>query len=151
MAQPLPSPSRRTRAAAAAATLAVTGALGLGACGGDDGGSTTTSTVAAPATTVGPTTVAPTTTEASNRTTVVVTYTAGVVDSPKDVEVKLGEVVVIDATSDVPEEIHVHTYDKKLDLQPGVLSRLTFTADIPGVHEVELEKAHKQLFRLRVQ
>ncbi len=138
----VPSLVRRP-ALAAAAALAV--AIGLTACGGDSGTSTPTTTP----TTAGPVSTTPTT--AVERATVVVRYTGGTVDSPGEVEVKVGETVVISATSDVPEEIHVHTYDQRLDLEPGVTGRLSFTADIPGVHEVELEKAHKQLFRLRVQ
>jgi hypothetical protein len=155
MALPFPFPSlaRRPALVATAALAVAVAAVGLGACGGssDTGTVSTAVTVAPPTTTVTRSTTATSPTTASDRTTVMVSYAGGKVTSPTEVAVKVGEVVVIDATSDVPEEIHVHTYDKKLDLQPGVLSRLTFTADIPGVHEVELEKAHKQLFRLRVQ
>jgi hypothetical protein len=151
-----PRPARRS-ALAVAAVLAV--GIGLTACssGGDTSTATTTPTTAGPASTTptgtpttGTGTGAPSTT-AAERATVIVSYAGGTVDSPSEVEVKLGETVVISATSDVPEEIHVHTYDKHLGLEPGVPARLSFTADIPGVHEVELEKAHKQLFRLRVQ
>ena len=139
-------------AGARSAVAAVLVVVGLTACGGDGDtapppprrrphqSTTTPTSTAATSTTTGP-----------ERTTVVVGYAGGTVDSPDEVDVKLGDDVVIRATSDVAEEIHVHTYDKRLDLAPGVPGELTFKADIPGVHEVELEKAHKQLFRLRVQ
>ncbi len=137
------------------APLMVAGAVavvGLNACGGDDTSATTSSTAASQSTATPSTTAAATTsTTGSERITVVVGYAGGTIDSPNEVEVKVGDDVVIRATSDVAEEIHVHTYDKRLDLAAGVPGELTFKADIPGVHEVELEKAHKQLFRLRVQ
>ena len=151
MALPSPSLLRRLAPLAVAGVIAV---VGLSACGGDDDTSTATtaSTAASQSTTTPPTTTAASTsTTGSERTTVVVGYAGGTIDSPNEVEVKVGDEVIIRATSDVAEEVHVHTYDKHLDLAPGVPAELTFKADIPGVHEVELENAHKQLFRLRVQ
>ena len=147
----LPFPSLRRLAPLAVAGLVAV--VGLNACGGGDNSTTTTSSAAAgQSTTTPPTTAAASTsTTGSERATVVVGYAGGTIDSPNEVEVKVGDEVVIRATSDVAEEVHVHTYDKRLDLAAGVPGELTFTADIPGVHEVELEKAHKQLFRLRVQ
>ena len=151
MARPFPSLTRRL---VPAAVVAVVVAVGLGACGGGDGtGAVTTSSTGADQATTSspPTTAASTSTTGSERTTVVVRYAGGVVDAPNEVEAEVGDEVVILATSDVAEEIHVHTYDLRLDLAPGVAGELSFTAAIPGVHEVELEKVHKQLFRLRVQ
>lgn len=150
MALLFPSLARRLAPLAVAGVFAV---VGLGACGndGDTDTATTPSTAGSQSTTTPPTSAAATSTTGSERATVVVTYAGGNIDSPDEVEVKVGDVVVIRGTSDVSEEIHVHTYDERLDLAPGVAGELTFKADIPGVHEVELERAHKQLFRLRVQ
>jgi heme/copper-type cytochrome/quinol oxidase subunit 2 len=48
------------------------------------------------------------------------------------------------------EEIHVHGYDLYADLVPGQTAQLAFTADLPGSYEVELHKAGRPLFQLRV-
>lgn len=83
---------------------------------------------------------------------VTVTIAGGTVTpAPGTVEVPVGEDVTLDVTSDVAEEVHVHGYDKTLDLEPGETASLTFTADIPGVFEVELEGAGTLLFELEVQ
>lgn len=73
-----------------------------------------------------------------------------VTPGPGKVEVPLGEKVTVEFTSDVVEEVHVHGYEKFIDLEPGKVSKLTFTADIPGVFEAELEGAGKLLFELQV-
>ena len=58
--------------------------------------------------------------------------------------------VTLRITSDVPEELHVHGYDLTLDLEPGTVGELTFTADIPGVFEVELEHSGLPVAEIRV-
>jgi glucose/arabinose dehydrogenase len=88
---------------------------------------------------------------AADGTTIVITVAAGKVTTPsKRVKVKLGETVRLTVTSDVAEELHVHTYDRKADLAPGKPATLEFKADIPGTHEVELEKSHLGLVELQV-
>jgi FtsP/CotA-like multicopper oxidase with cupredoxin domain len=67
------------------------------------------------------------------------------------VDVRIGQQVVIRASADVADHIHVHGYDELADLEPGEVTALRFTADIPGAFEVELEEAGLQLFELRVQ
>ena len=69
---------------------------------------------------------------------------------PGKVDVPLGEKVTVEVTSDVAEEVHVHGYDEFLDLEPGKITKLTFTADIPGVFGAELEGSGKLLFELQV-
>ena len=64
--------------------------------------------------------------------------------------VELGEEVRIRATSDVAEELHVHTYDRRVELQPSQPAEVVFTADIPGRHEVEFEKSGRQALTLEV-
>lgn len=66
------------------------------------------------------------------------------------VEVPLGTPVTISVTSDVTDEIHVHGYDVTADVPAGGSGSVNFTATIPGVFEVELEGAHRQLFELQV-
>lgn len=65
-------------------------------------------------------------------------------------QVKQGAQVTIRVTSDVADELHVHTYDLKLDLVPGQSADLTFLARIPGVFEVELEERRKKVLELEV-
>ncbi len=130
MVLPFPSLVRRLAPLAVAGVVAV---VGLSACGGDGDTSTATtaSTGSSLSTTTPPTTAATSTsTTGSERTTVVVGYAGGTIDSPSEVEVKVGDEVVIRATSDVPEEIHVHTYDQRLDLAPGVPAE----TDVQGRH-----------------
>ena len=79
------------------------------------------------------------------------TFSGGKVTGDSRVTVKLGDQVTIRVTSDVAEEVHVHTYDRMVDLEPGVPGEVTFTADIPGVHEVELEDSAHHLTSLEVQ
>ena len=66
------------------------------------------------------------------------------------VAVTLGSDVVLRFTSDVVEEIHVHGYDLYTDLVPGQPAEIVFTADKPGVYEVELHEAGRPLYQLRV-
>jgi heme/copper-type cytochrome/quinol oxidase subunit 2 len=91
------------------------------------------------------------TAEPEPRFTAEVTIVAGKIDGPKTVEVEAGEEVSIAVTSDVADHVHVHGYDKLVDLVPGKRAVLRFTANIPGVWEVELEDAHELLFELKVQ
>ena len=64
--------------------------------------------------------------------------------------VALGEPVTLAVTSDVADEVHVHGYDTHVDLVAGQESTLTFTADIPGRFEVELEGAGTLLVEIEV-
>lgn len=129
-------------AARACALLAVSASL-LAACGSDDKTAAPTTTAAVPAT--------PTTTTSDPFHTIEVTYANGqVVGGVRTQPVRLGEKVRLRVTSDVDEEIHVHTYDVMADVAAGKRAELEFTADIPGRHEVELEKKGKQLVELEV-
>ena len=150
----------RTPRLAAAAVIVVV-AIGLSACSSDDDGTPSTST-SAPSTTATSTTAtstgvvttvpgATTTTAAATGKVAEFTFSGGNVTGDSRVTVKLGDEVTIRVTSDVHEEIHVHTYDRMVDLEPGVAGEVTFTADIPGVHEVELEDSAHHLTSLEVQ
>ena len=65
-------------------------------------------------------------------------------------KVGLGERVRIRASSDVPEELHVHTYDLRQALQPSQPGEVLLTATIPGRHEVEFERSGRQALTLEV-
>ncbi len=64
--------------------------------------------------------------------------------------VELGEVVRIVVTSDVADEVHLHGYDESVDAQAGGETILEFTADIPGVFEVELEEREEKILEIEV-
>jgi len=74
----------------------------------------------------------------------------GVVGGVVDASAKLGDLVEIDITSTVAEEVHLHVYDVMEDLVPGQITRMNFTADIPGVFEAELEGPGIQILNLEV-
>jgi hypothetical protein len=122
------------------------------ACGDDDASTPDTSPTAS-------TTTASTTTAVTESTTTVtaaaevieVGLTGGDVDGgPRLISVELGATVTIRATADVVEELHVHTYDLKVELTPGIAGEVTFAADIPGRHEVEFEAAGEIALTLEV-
>lgn len=65
-------------------------------------------------------------------------------------KVKAGQKVTITATSDVADSIHVHGYDKTLDLPPGEAASVSFVADVKGVFEVETHETELLVAKLAV-
>lgn len=133
---------------------AVAACIGLAGCGGDSGPATTspsaTTTTSASTATETAATTAQTTTE-SNRTLILVRVAGGAVTGGGRQPAPLGSEVSIRITSDVADEVHLHGYDRKVDVTPDAPATLTFTADIPGVFEVELEARALKLLDLVVQ
>src|SRR4029079_17561044 len=119
---------------------------------------TTTTTAPPPTTEAPPTTQAPTTTDAPPPTTTAprATTIAIVVKGGKPVggvkrfEVAKGTDVVLVVRSDVADEVHLHGYDKHVDVEAGGTARRPFTADIAGVFEAELESRGLQILELTV-
>ena len=66
------------------------------------------------------------------------------------VKVPLGTRVRLEVTADRADEVHLHGYDRKVDIEPGRTAVLEVTADTPGVFEVELEEAGLELVELQV-
>ena len=64
--------------------------------------------------------------------------------------VTLGKTVRIQVVSDAKDEVHLHGYDRKVDLTAGRPATLTFVADVPGIFEVELESRGLKLLDLVV-
>ena len=62
---------------------------------------------------------------------------------------RLGEDVTIRVSGNSADHVHVHGYDLFLHLTEGA-GELVFTADIPGVFEIELEEAGVTLIQLEV-
>ena len=83
---------------------------------------------------------------------IVVDVKGGKVSGVEDtVEVALDDEVILVVSSDEPDEVHVHGYDETDDVGPEERAEIEFTADIPGVFEIELEEAARLLFELQVQ
>jgi FtsP/CotA-like multicopper oxidase with cupredoxin domain len=128
-----------------------------GCGGGDDGGeqaaSTTVTTVAATSTTEpSSASEAPTTTEGFAGTVIEAKVTGSTVETAsRRVRVDRGEKVRIQVEADRNEEVHLHGYDLSSDVAPGKPAIIDFTADAPGVFEIELEQARLKLFELQVQ
>ena len=71
-------------------------------------------------------------------------------EGPDRVDVSTGTAVTFEVTCDATDELHVHGYDKAAPCGPGAPAALTFTADVPGVFEVEMHETGP-LTQLRVQ
>jgi hypothetical protein len=146
-------PALRRWAAPAVLTAAV---LTLGACGGDDGsgsaGATTTTAATTTSTTTGPTTTAGPTTTTRPATPVIEVRVAGgkVQGGVRRERVRRGETVVLRVVADVTDHVHLHGYDRMADVAPGKPGEIRFTADLPGVWEVELEDRKQQLLTIEV-
>ena len=124
----------------------------LAGCGGDDeGGGAAATTVATTATTS--TSGAATSSTAGFSGVLVEAKVTGsnVETASKRVRVDLGQKVRVQVEADRAEEVHVHGYDLKGDVAPGKPAVIDFTANVPGVFEVELEESSLKLFELQVQ
>jgi hypothetical protein len=143
-------------ATAAVVTTGLTGCSG-GSSGASSASSATSSTNAAASTSsaaTGDSAAAGTSAAASSDLgqVVEITVAGGKVIGPKGrVMVKKGSTVTLKVTSDVADEVHLHGYDKHVDVEKGGTATLTFTASLAGVFEAELESRSLQLVQLQVQ
>ena len=150
----------------ALALLPALGMLVLAGCGGSDdsSGSASPSNTPTSAPTTAPTS-APVTTPtpgdgpsntadpSKDQADVVVNVTVAngkVSPSGASIKVAAGQSVLITAISDADEELHIHGYDKELELTPGKSASVKFTADMKGTFEVETHKSGKLVAKLVV-
>jgi hypothetical protein len=149
------------------ATPAVVLVLALAACGGSSTASTSAGTqssaAASPARSATPPPSAGATSSGASSAatsaatpaadqTIHLTYAHGKVTGDTGrVPVKVGSTVALVVTSDVADEVHLHGYDKHVDVPKGGTATLVFTADKPGVFEAELEHLKFRLVQLQVQ
>jgi FtsP/CotA-like multicopper oxidase with cupredoxin domain len=61
-----------------------------------------------------------------------------------------GDTVRFRVRNDAAEEVHVHGYDIKKDLEPGKVATVSFKATITGIFEIEFEQSAQQIAELRV-
>ena len=135
-----------------AAVIAVVAVIVL-ASGGDDSdegtkaAATATPTATATAETGGAQAEEETATPTPTPTPEPVLLKAG---SAKALNYKQGETVRFRVVSDKPEEVHVHGYDIKKELEPGKEATVSFKATIAGIFEIELEGSGTPLAQLKV-
>lgn len=84
-----------------------------------------------------------------------VTLTASLVDGevvvPQEApEVPVGTEVTLEVTSDAPVEVHVHGFDQYVRLDEAGTGEVSFTADLPGVFEIETHDTGLLIYRLAV-
>lgn len=143
-----------------------TAMLVAAACGDDGTGSTSVPTTTVAATTVPQSTTVPadtTTTVAATTTTADSVVDIGIEVIGSSVEVRVEGVpttgripldldteVRLTVGGDVTDEVHLHGYDLTADIAPGEPGVIEFTADIPGIFEVELEGSHRPLVEIQV-
>ena len=133
-------------------------ALAVAACGGAGDPSTVEPPTSAPATTPGPTAVSgtPQTPTGSpvppfDGTVITISVADGKVTTERrQVPVKRGTNVRLVVTSDRADEVHVHGIDARQEVAAGATVVLDFRATVPGIVEVELERAKLTLVELRV-
>ena len=131
--------SRRWRFAAPLIAMAV-----LGACGGGDDDAEVGESLTSDSTT----TTAPTAPEGR-------VVDVRVVDGRPEggvqrAAVKVGDAVILHVSSDTADDVHVHGYDLEFAVGPDAAGELTFDATIPGVFEVELHDAGREILKLEV-
>ncbi len=73
------------------------------------------------------------------------------VSGPDTLKVTQGDQVSINITSDEPEELHLHGYDKSVPLEASKAAQLTFTANLTGRFPYELEHSKTEIGALEVQ
>jgi len=147
--------------------VAFLAAMALSGCGSDDApaaGSNTPSPVETASTAATPTgpsstpstqpspSATPTTPASTADVAVNVTIAGGKISAGGHtvVKAKRGQMVQINGVSDVAESLHVHGYDKTLELKPGKQASLEFKADTKGIFEVETHESGKLVFKLQV-
>ncbi|RZU15757.1 cupredoxin-like protein [Kribbella rubisoli] len=153
---------------AATALLPTLGMLVLAGCGGGDSDSgSSTPSPSAPASTPTsslptntPTPGSPNTSSPSNTAdpsgeqadvTIDVTVANGKVNpSGATIKAKAGQTVLVKVISDADEELHIHGYDKELELTPGKPASVKFTANMKGTFEIETHKSGKLVAKLVV-
>ncbi|MGH3327387.1 MAG: hypothetical protein ACRDPT_06250 [Streptomycetales bacterium] len=126
--------------------LAVTG------CASGPAGSTQANTPR-PAASTGPATGAKdeSTPGAAAAKTIGVTIAEGEVSpAPDRVRLGLGQQVRIIVRSDRADEVHVHGYDAEAQVTPAKPVTLEFTADQPGLFDVETHESGQVLVQLEV-
>jgi hypothetical protein len=141
--------SRRALACVALLITSLAAACGEDQAADDPSGRPAATTSAAGDEARGPTSTAAPAPEA---VTIAVDLAGGdVVGGVRTEVVALDEAVRIEVSGDTEDDVHVHTYDLFGEVAPGEAAVIEFVADIPGIHEVELEGSHRVILELQVE
>ena len=62
-----------------------------------------------------------------------------------------GDTVRFRVRNDTAEEVHVHGYDIKKELEPNKTATVSFKATITGIFEIEFEGSATQIGELKVE
>lgn len=73
-----------------------------------------------------------------------------VVEGPGRVSFALGEDAEILVSSSFSGELHLHGYDLFYDLVADEALTVAFTADIPGIFELEIEGSHTLVVEIEI-
>lgn len=73
-----------------------------------------------------------------------------VVGEPEEISLAQGDMARIEFRSDQPGEIHIHGYDRYIDLEAGRPARTRFTADLEGIFGIENHDTAAPVAELRV-
>jgi hypothetical protein len=65
-------------------------------------------------------------------------------------EFRRGDEIAFRLRSDVAEEVHIHGYDRYVELRPGSTRTVRFEATLEGVFEIEMHGSGVQVAELRV-
>ncbi len=74
-----------------------------------------------------------------------------IVSGAETLQVHEGDQITINVLSDEADELHIHGYDKSVDLEASISAQLTFTANLTGRFPYELEKSKTDIGALEVQ
>jgi glucose/arabinose dehydrogenase len=140
------------------AFLALLGVLALAGCGSggdDEAASTAPAAPTVPQVSVLPTTAMtepPASPESAEQVTVAVSFANGKLEGGvQTLKVKKGAHIVLDVTSDVDDEVHVHGVDLMRDVSAGTPAHLEFDLPDPGRYEIELEQRGLPIADIQVQ
>jgi FtsP/CotA-like multicopper oxidase with cupredoxin domain len=74
-----------------------------------------------------------------------------ITSGPDTITLKQGDAVKIEVTSDTNDELHLHGYNKEIELEPNKPTSIDFNANLTGRFELELHKADKVIAQVEVQ
>jgi plastocyanin len=89
--------------------------------------------------------------EPTTKTFTLVVRDRKLVSGPETLTVRQGDTVDIKITVSENEELHLHGYDKHVDLEKDKPGELKFTADLTGSFPYELEHSATEIGHLQVE
>lgn len=124
-----------------AAVIAVGAVLFAGGCSSDKSGTSTETTTA---TAMGGVTNAPADTPEF------ILHNGETVSGPATISFKIGDTVKFKVISDKDDQIHIHGYNKEVDLKSGEYQTVEFKATIAGKFEIEIHSNDSLVTTLEV-